>query len=97
MAGHDDSAYAGNHMQRADDKAFGVSSKDVEDPMKDVDLAPDLQINRRGVGEVLTAAAVKCHSVWRNNALPYGNACECNAVSCMAHICQASPSFTMHL
>ena len=88
MAGHDDSAYAGNHMQRADDKAFGVSSKDVEDPMKDVDLAPDLQINRRGVGEVLTANAVKCHNVWRNNALlPYG----------IAHTCQASSPFTMHL
>ena len=54
MAGHDDSAYAGNHMKRADDKAFDVSSKDIEDPMKDVDLDPDLQINRRGVGEALT-------------------------------------------
>lgn len=52
MAGHDDSAYAGNQMKREDGKAFGVSSKDVEDPMKNVELAPDLQINRRGVGKV---------------------------------------------
>lgn len=51
MAGHDDSAYAGNHMKRLDGKAFGVSSNDVEDPVKDVDVAPDLQINRRGVGK----------------------------------------------
>ena len=47
-SGHDDSAYGGNQMKRP---GFDVSSKDVEDPMKDVTLAPDLQINRRGVGK----------------------------------------------
>ena len=47
-SGHDDSAYGGNQMKRP---GFDVSSKDVEDPMKDVMLPPDLQINRRGVGK----------------------------------------------
>ena len=62
MAAHDDSAYAGTHMKREDANAFGISAKDVEDPIKDVDVAPDLQINRRGVGEAIFCFSLVQHS-----------------------------------